>query len=315
MNRESVTNTKRAGSSSHKAQNGQRDVNTSAAIAQRKDSQAIKNRQQRLRQLQKRVGDMVAEVECHSDAPPSIDGTASPSDHHVIDVGDVIIPTHQGNIESSSMKAVEAPVQYTYRQERLYVRSAPARKPALMLFYITLVLAIGGCVYSWYGGAFHLYDLIPLVISILYRGVIYCYYASSKGVYDPRSLVADPQNLRAHRGTVVDHTSTGDQMALIGFTSHSEVTICVEVYNHMLSKKTGMKFTERTFQNIWSEAFYVFSRVTEGVDPIDPSVLENTSYVFGQHLMALQMRSKYHLPQVMEAPAPAFRSANWWNLA
>lgn len=303
LNRETTTNTKRAGSSSHKAQNGLLSASAQAALTLKKDKKNLKNKAQRLRRVEHELAELTADVAVRQ----TTYGSIAMGDSHVIDI--------DSDNESSSIDAEGAPEQYTYKTARLYTRSAPAIKSRLNIFDMFMIIFVCGCIITSGLDLQYLYLLIPCVLIVACRACLYYLSVARRTVYDPNSLVVDPQNLRPHRDTVVDHSLVGDQMAMIGYTSHSDVTICVEVYDHFLSRKAGMKFSERTFQNLMTEAFYAFSTPPDGVTPISVDVLENTSYVFGQYLVALQMRAKYHLPLTLDAPVPIFQKANWWNIA
>lgn len=302
LNREVTTNTKRAGSSSHKAQNGPPSADAQEALRLKRAHKNQKSKEQRLRRARVEVDELAADIATSGDRTLCLQyGTFN--DSHVID------------IESASSDAAAAPVQYTYTTARLYTRSAPEAKNWLSKYDALLAMFVFGSFIIWDRYPAYLSWSMPLVPILVCRFLLFLRRIASRNVYDPKSLVVDPQNLRPHRNTVVDHSLVGDQMAIIGYTSHSDVTICVEVYDHFLSKKVGMKFSDRTFQNLMTEAFYVFPKPRDGVVPIPIDVLENTSYVFGQYLLALQMRSKYHLPLTLEPPVPIFQKADWWNPA
>lgn len=303
LNREATTNTKRAGSSSHKAQNGPLDANAQAALSLKRERKNLKSKEQRLRRAQLELDELIADVNAR-EAEMRCAKSDVQSNSYIEEVSDDICD----DSESSSVNAEEAPVQYTYATARLYTRSVTTVKSERGILYVIYILLCGGSII--------ICNIPALLITLAgYRAIKLFQSVAQKYAYDPKSLVVDPQNLRPHSDTVKDYSTAGDQMALIGYTSHSEVTICVEVYDHMLSRKSGMRFSERTFQNLMTEAFHAFPKPKDGTDPIPAAILENTSYVFGQYLIALQMRSKYHLPSTLEAPVPLFQKANWWNLA
>jgi hypothetical protein len=322
-NRLEQTNTNRAGSSSHKAQNGPQSQEAQAALDHKRDLKKIKNKMQRLRKQQVIIDLLVADLSQQEQAlrirPPSVVADSVQLKPDVVDPpqpvnGSDVIDTCEDSEslvdidESSGVNAEEAPAQYTYRWERLYTRSPPAPKEREMNdFVIPTVIAA-------YDPSFTraLFVFIPY---LAIRCAICYYYRATKNKFDPKTLVADPQNLRPHKNTVVDYSVVGDQMALVGFTSYSEVKICVEVYNHFLSGKTGTKFSDRTYQNLWTEAFHTFSRPPVGVTPIDKSIIEDTAYVFGQYLHSMHLRSKYHFPSSLDQSVPDFKHANWWNQA